>query len=236
MSTYLVLCQDMARDVGIPGTGPSSVTSTSLSEEENAVVRYIANADQDVQSRWFDWDFLWSEASITAISGTSTLTSSNSGFPSALGNWKLDSLVWDKASDSYQILEYMEWNSYREMYKYGTVDSDVPEVYSIKPNNDLDLYPTPDSATVISAEYWATPTVLAADADISTIPPRFHKIIIARAKMYYAENEDAPEVMAGAVAEFEDLLDKLEADQLPSQKNRRFSSAQNMFNFVVRPE
>ena len=42
--------------------------------------------------------------------------------------------------------------------------------------------------------------------------------------------------MAGAVAEFEDLLDKLEADQLPSQKNRRFSSAQNMFNFVVRPE
>jgi hypothetical protein len=226
----------MARDVGIPGTGPSSVTSTSLSEEENAVVRYIANADQDVQSRWFDWDFLWSEASITAISGTSTLTSSNTGFPTALGNWKLDSIVWDKSSDSYQILEYMEWNSYREMYKYGTIDSDVPEVYSIKPNNDLDLYPTPNAATVISAEYWATPTVLAADADVSAIPPRFHKIIIARAKMYYAENEDAPEVMAGAVAEFEDLLDKLEADQLPSQKNRRFSSAQNMFNFVVRPE
>ena len=236
MSTYLVLCQDMARDVGIPGTGPSSVTSTSLSEEENAVVRYIANADQDIQSRWFDWDFLWSEASITAISGTSTLTSSNTGFPTALGNWKLDSIVWDKSSESYQILEYMEWNPYREMYKYGSIDSDVPEIYSLKPNNDLDLYPTPDSATVVSAEYWATPTVLAADDDISAIPPRFHKIIIARAKMYYAENEDAPEIMAGAVAEFEDLLDKLEADQLPSQKNRRFSSAQNMFNFVVRPE
>ena len=236
MSTYLVLCQDMARDVGIPGTGPSSVTSTSLSEEENAVVRYIANADQDIQSRWFDWDFLWSEASITAISGTSTLTSSNTGFPTALGNWKLDSIVWDKSSEGYQILEYMEWNPYREMYKYGSIDSDVPEIYSLKPNNDLDLYPTPDSATVVSAEYWATPTVLAADADISAIPPRFHKIIIARAKMYYAENEDAPEIMAGAVAEFEDLLDKLEADQLPSQKNRRFSSAQNMFNFVVRPE
>ena len=44
MSTYLVLCQDMARDVGIPGTGPSSVTSTSLSEEENSVVRYVASS------------------------------------------------------------------------------------------------------------------------------------------------------------------------------------------------
>jgi hypothetical protein len=45
MSTYLQLCQDMARDIGIPGTGPSSVTASGLSEEEIAVVRYIKNAD-----------------------------------------------------------------------------------------------------------------------------------------------------------------------------------------------
>ena len=48
MSTYLQLCQNMARDIGIPGSGPSSVTSATLSEEENAVVRYIKNADIDV--------------------------------------------------------------------------------------------------------------------------------------------------------------------------------------------
>jgi len=236
MSTYLVLCQDMARDVGIPGTGPSAVDSSTLSEEENAVVRYIANADQDIQSRWFDWDFLWSEASITAISGTSTLTTGNTGFPSTLGNWKLDSIVWDKTASTYQILEFLPWNEYRDIYKYGTVDSDVPELFSVKPDNTLDLYPTPNSATVVSAEYWATPTVLAADADVSAIPPRFQQIIIARAKMYYAENEDAPEIMAGALAQFEDLLDKLEADQLPTQKNRRMATAQDLFNFVVRPE
>jgi len=237
MSTYLELCQDMARDVGIPGTGPSTVESTSgLSEEEISIIRYVAQADLDIQSRWFDWGFLWSEASITAISGTSTLTSSNTGFPSALGNWKLDSLVWDKSSDDYVILEFMDWNEYRTIYKYGTVDSDVPEVYSVKPDNTLDLYPTPNAATVVSAEYWATPTALTTNTQVSVIPPRFHKIIISRAKLYYAENEDAPEIMAGSLAEFEDLLDKLEADQLPRQKNRRFSSAQNMDNFVVRPE
>ena len=231
MSTYLVLCQDMARDIGIPGTGPSTVVTTSLSEEETSVVRYISQADQDIQSRWFDWDFLWAEASITAASGTSTLTS-----PTYLGNWKLDSIVWDKASEDYQILEYMEWNEYRDRYKYGTVDEDIPEVFAVKPDNVLDLYPTPNANTVVSAEYWTTPTVLTDNADISAIPPRFQKIIIARAKMYYAENEDAPEIMAGSLAEFEDLLDKLEADQLVRQKNRRFSSAQDAFNFVVRPE
>ena len=29
MSTYIELCQDMAREVGIPGTGPSTVTPTA---------------------------------------------------------------------------------------------------------------------------------------------------------------------------------------------------------------
>tara|TARA_R100000995_G_C3465686_1_gene115534 strand:- start:224 stop:934 length:711 start_codon:yes stop_codon:yes gene_type:complete len=235
MSTYLELCQDMARDVGIPGDGPSSVTSTSLSEEENAVVRYIKTADQDIQSRWFDWDYLWSEATITASSGTSTLTSSNSGFPSSLGNWRLDSFVWNKSSDDYQILEYVPWNEYREDYKYGTIDSDIPEVFTVKPDNTIDLYPTPNASVAVSAEYWSTPTLLSSDSQVSEIPARFHRIIIARAKMFYAENEDAPEIMVSSLSEFEDQLDKLEADQLPRQKNRRFSSAQDSFNFVVRP-
>ena len=249
MSTFLVLCQNMARDVGIPGTGPSTTVTTDLSEEETSVVRYINQADQDIQSRWFDWDFLWSEADITATSGTSTLSSSNTGFPGTstigpLGNWKLDSLVWDKTSESYQILDYMAWNEYREMYKYGTIDSDVPEVFSTKPNGDLDLYPTPNAATTVSAEYWRTPVVMStildgettANSNTSAIPSRFHQIIVARAKMYYAENEDAPEILSGSVAEFEDLLNSLEADQLVRQENRKFSSAQNMYNFVVRPE
>ena len=47
MSTYIELCKDMARDVGIPGIGPLSVTPTP--EEEKDVVRYIKDADLDIQ-------------------------------------------------------------------------------------------------------------------------------------------------------------------------------------------
>ena len=231
MSTYLVLCQDMARDIGIPGTGPSSVTASDLSEEELAVVRYIKQADLDIQRRWFNWNFLWTEATITPSAGTSTLSS-----PANLGNWKLDAIVWSKATNDYQELDYMDWDEYKLEYKLGVVDSGTPEVFSVKPDNVLDVYPTPDTATTISVEYWKTPTELAADSDISAIPPRFHNIIIARAKIYYGENEDAPEILSGALAEFEDLLDKLESDQLPGQKNRRFSRVQDLFNYTVTPE
>jgi hypothetical protein len=231
MSTYLTLCQNMARDIGIPGSGPSSVSSTSLSEEENSVVRYVKEADLDIQRRWFDWNFLWKEVTMTSSSGTSTLTS-----PSDLASWNVDKVIWDLTSDDNQQLEYMEWGEYFDMYKLGTVDSSVPEVFSVKPDNVLDLYPTPNSNTSVYGQYWKVPTELSTDTQVSEIPPRFHKIIVARAKMYYAENEDAPEILAGSLVEFEDLLDKLEADQLPSQKNRRFSKAQDLFNFTVVPE
>lgn len=231
MSTYLQLCQDLARDIGIPGTGPSSVTANDLSEEEIAVVRYIKNADTDIQRRWFNWNFLWSEATLTPTASVSTLTS-----PADLGNWKLDSFVWSKTTNDYQELEYVDWDEYKIVYKLGVVDSGTPEIFSVKPDNVIDVYPTPADTTAISAEYWKTPTILAADADLSDIPARFRKIIIARAKIYYAENEDAPEILSGALAEFEDLLDKLESDQLPGQKNRRFSRVQDLFNYAVTVE
>jgi len=225
---YLQLCQDMARDVGIPGSGPDDVESTSLSEEENNIVRYINQANIDVESRWFDWNFLWTEVDLSATADVSTLTS-----PTDLGNWKLETVIWNKTSSNYQILEYMDWDDYTEMYKYGTISTGTPEAFSVKPTNVLDLYPTPDVVGTVSAEYFKVPTTLAEDSDTSLIPTRFNRIIIARAKLYYAENEDAPEIMSGSLAEFEDLLDKLEADELPSQKARRFSRVQDLSNFTV---
>jgi len=112
MSTYLVLCQDMARDIGIPGTGPSDVSPTI--EEEKDVVRYIKDADLDIQRMWFNWDFLWTEYSTTTTPSTSTLTS-----PTLLAQWNIDSVVYDPTADNWQPLTYVGWKEYREDYKYG---------------------------------------------------------------------------------------------------------------------
>ena len=226
MSTYIQLCQDMAREVGIPGTGPSSVTPTS--EEEKDIVRQIKDADLDIQNRWFNWNYLWSEASISPSAGTSTITS-----PTDLMQWNVDAIVFDATSDSYQRLEYMKWQEYRDGYKYGNVETGTQEIFSIKPDNVIDLYPTPDSSTAIKTEYWRNPTELSSSSDVSSIPARFHRIIICRAKIYYAEQNDAPEVLSSSIAEFQDLLVKLEADQLPNQRSRRFSQVPDLMNYTV---
>ena len=229
MSTYLVLCQDMARDVGIPGTGPSSVTPTP--EEEQDIVRYIKDADLDIQRMWFNWDFLWTEYSTNTAASTSTITS-----PSDLAQWNIDSVVYAPTAENWQPLGFVPWLQYREDYKYGTVATGTPEYFSVKPTNVMDLYPTPDAVTALTAEYWATPTELSTDSQVSVIPERFHRIIIARAKIYYGEQNDATEVLSGAITEFTDLLGKLESDQLPGQRNRRFSLVQDLANYTVVPE
>jgi len=229
MSTYIQLCQDMAREVGIPGTGPSTVTPTA--EDEADVVRYIKDANTDICSMWFNWDFLWAENSATTSSGTSTISS-----PGDLAQWNIDSVVYDPTSENWQPLIYVGWKEYREDYKYGTVDTGTPEFFSVKPDNVIDVYPTPDAATTITAEYWRTPTALSSSGDTPPIPTRFQRIIICRAKIYYSEQNDAPEVLASSLSEFNDLLLKLEADQLPSQRDRRFSVVQNLENYTVVPE
>lgn len=226
MSTYLQLCQDMAREVGIPGTGPSSVSPTA--EEEQDIVRQVRDADLSIQRRWFNWNFLWAQHNTTTVVSDPDLPA-----PADLLYWNIDSVVYNPNTNDYQPLVYVPWPEYRDEYKYGVVDTGTPELFSIRPDNTIDLYPTPDSATALSAEYWKTPTALAANGDISAIPASFHRIIICRAKVFYAEQNDAPEIMASSVAEFNDLLDKLEAAQLPGQRNRRFSQVQDLANYTV---
>ena len=82
-------------------------------------------------------------------------------------------------------------------------------------------YPTPTQAHDLTADYWVKAEHLDADSEISIIPEEYHRIILVRAKMIYAEREDAPEIMAGSSAEFHNLLTNMEADYLPAQADGR---------------
>lgn len=62
-------------------------------------------------------------------------------------------------------------------------------------------------------------------AGTTTAPVRNEscRIVIVRAKVIWAEVEGATEVMQGALAEYQDLLEELRADQLPGMEHDRVS-------------
>ena len=170
---------------------------------------------------WHDWNFLWAQYSSTLSTGTRAPATTK---PTDLGNWDMRSFYLDYTTDdsiSLSTLSYVEW---RADFRQGVATNDSPTYVVVQPDSSLIVDPPPDKAYTITADYWKTPTKMTANTDESVIPSQYHRIIVARAKTMWAEREEAPEILLGSSAEYQDLLDKLESQSLPGQRIRRFGN------------
>ena len=233
--TYLELCQKFRRSVGIAGSGPTSVTGQTGIYE--LVVDWIADADQMIQEMWVDWAFLWATKTFTTTSGDNEYTLGDlslSTGSAALSEWDPSSFVVDPTG-SWGLLNLIEYRDYRLNQKLGTVPTGKPNSVVIRPDSSIILYPTPDAAYTITADYQKRPTRMSANSDVSPIPSQFHDVIIYRAKMMYGEYEEAPEVYQSAQVDFQAMMRVLEAHSLPQMhfQNRSDTSA---YDLTVRVE
>lgn len=228
---FLQLCQTLRRKVGASGTGPAAVTGQS--GEYARLVNWIIESAEEIESLWQDWHYLHASASITTVSGTAAYSLATMSLTS-LAAWDRESFFWKPSSDDHRHLDVLDYKEWRRTSRLGaSVASGVPDKVVIKPDKSLVFYPTPNAAGPVTADYWSVPTRLAANTDTPAIPAQFHMIIVERAKMMYAEFEDAPEVFAAANSAYGSWLQRLEAAELPGQQHRR--RAQTDEELVVRP-
>ena len=94
----------------------------------------------------------------------------------------------------------------------------------MKPDGTLVTSVIADTTYDFYGRGWKEPVRLTADDDVPAIPESYDRIIIARAAIYYADKEDAPEILEGANAEYIDLLDKLQSTQLSAFRYDRMST------------
>ena len=226
-STFLQLCQIARRECGITGGGPPSVLNQAGILAK--VVAWVADADQELQGRWHDWDFMhhtgWSE---NTIINTAAMAA-----PADLGTWDVDSFYLNYSATTHKQLLIMDYKRWRSDYRQGVKTSKRPNSIVIKPDRSLIMEPPPDAIYSLSADYWKRPVKMTANTDVSPIPEEYERIIIARAKIFYAESQGVGEILASAQIEYDDLLDKMEAKYLPNQSGRRMGDPGLM---VVRPE
>lgn len=217
--TFLELCQTVRQEVGISGTGPTTVLNQE--GQLKVIVDFVAAADTEIQTLWADWNFLWGQYSSTTSAGTRAPATQK---PTDLGSWDDSSFFLDYTTDDNVSLELLLYPDYRSLQRNGVAVNDQPTYVVVQPDQNIILDPPPDATYTITADYWKTPTKMTANADISAIPTQFHRIIVARAKTMWAEREEAPEILLASAAEYADLLDKLESHSLPSQGARRMAS------------
>ena len=227
MSTFLELCQELRSELHLPGAGPSDVVNQS--GENSILIRMIRDADLEIKKLWHDWNFLWAGEdaySTTTIVDSNALTLTK---PTDIGNYDLTSAYINKGTDDVVHLDWVDWMWYSQNLMTGVQQSDIPVNWTTAPDKTVRVWPQADVAHTFTAEYWKEPTALAASTDVSDVPEEHHRIIVVRAKIMYGEGEDAPEIVAGAGAEFDHLLGLLESDEAPSQRMRRMSRANEGF-------
>jgi len=225
-SNFLALCNKVAQECNIPGSGLASVTGQTGIELR--VVTWTADADELIQSKYFDWNFLSSSFSTNTIADTPTYVA-----PTDIGVWDRESIYIDQALNTYANLKEVEYKLWRKTRRNGVQTSSKPYEFTIKPDNSLSLYPQPDTAYTLTAEYFKRPTRMTANTDTSDIPEQFEQAIIEMAKTRYAEDQGAREILENSNAELAYWVSQLEKSELPGNYIR---GVVDHADVVVRPE
>lgn len=216
----LALTNQLRVECGVSGPSLSTVQNQTSTTENSRLTAWVKQAWIDIQTSKEDWLFLRENFQFNTTALTWSYSSTAAGL-SDFGNWKRDSFRCSTVGQNYadeQLLNYMDWTTYRNLYQYGNMRSTYarPVVVSIQPSKDLAFGSIPDAAYTIVGEYYTQPVGLSADTDSPAIPDRFHMMIVYRAMMYYAGYESAPEVLERGTSEYARLYSRLEIDQLPT--------------------
>ena len=212
MSTFLELCEKLREECGIAGTIPSVIGQTGMHAR---LIGYIQKANRKIQSRKINWKFLWNEWSTTLSSGELTP-------PDGLAMFDQGSFWVDAGTSDAFPLRYLDYRTWRDMARQQFIDVGQPVCVTVKPNGKVGISPPPDSTYVsstLTADYWRQPVELVSNNQVSVIPTHLHQIIVAQAKMYWAEYAQDSGRYDAAFVEHEDLYRDLKAHSLPGMED-----------------
>lgn len=224
MSTYLQLCQDVARESGtVSGTLPTAVTSQT--GRLLKIVEWVDQAWVDIQRLHENWRWMQGEFSVAITAGTARYTAAGLGITD-LRRWRKDKkrtsyrphtiyLTSSGVSDEGALLE-MSWEEWRTIYGRGSQTNNRPTRYAISPANEFCLGPVPDDDYTVQGEYDKASTRLTADGDTPAMPSEFHELIVWKALAYLAAFDEARDQFTTAMLNYERILFDLRKDQLPA--------------------
>jgi len=239
--TYLSLVTDFMMETALSGGSPPEDVTAATGDQQKAAY-WINQANLQVQREWINWDFLWRFVTVNLTSESNIVPSAtetiNTVTKDVVNMVKRKSLAIIQSDGSAHFPLWQEWDNseFKRLYVYEDQDAeDTPSQWSMAPDRVITLS-APILTTGLTAkyEYLRKAKALVNNTDETLIPDDYSRVIIALAKIMYAEHEDAPEVSAGAHEEYDFTLSQLQAAHLPDQGFNRESHSDA--DLVVSPE
>jgi len=222
--TYLELCVRAREEAGITGSGPTSVTGQT--GQLLRLVNWVQQAWVEIQLMRPNWNFMHSEFSFnTVVDQRDYLAADHSINDMKL--WDENSFIAHETAEGESTqfpLIYLKYATWRDTYRVGmnVRTSDKPVYITVLPTNKIRFEPAPDKVYTIEGDYKRSTQYITADADeLTNFPDDFHMLIVWQALKYYGHYENAPEVLEEAEVNFDNLLFRLEIEQLPEMSEDR---------------
>ena len=230
MSTYLQICQDVARECGVAGGAdimPKPLAVTGQQGELNRIVNWVKDAYIEIQGsknfRWLRKDF-----EVDTVSGTDTYAFGvctdvdDSAVISRFKTWRLDDrrnppkIFLKSAGVGGQVfLSYTIWDNFEYLYKTGALQNQTsqPVHITVNPKDEIVLGTTPNDIYTLRGSYHKSAQILAADSDTPEMPSAYHNLIMYQAMEYYGLFESAPEIISRAQFGMRRLMNQLNRNQ-----------------------
>lgn len=179
------------------------------------IVNWVQSAWTHIQEKR-DWNWLWTSSTV-AISPWFRLFSPVADWTWNVHDWDYETMRLYQTAlgvGDEQYLYFMPWDDFKLSYNIGTIYTQRPTIVTRRPDEKLMFNFMPDVPYTFSAEYYSLPSSLANDTDTPAMPTRFHEIIVWKASMYYAEQEEAGVLLSEMTRRYRDMLTKLEESQL----------------------
>lgn len=226
MSTYLEICQDVARE---SGTVPTIGQPTTIAGQTGRLLRvtyWVRDAWADIQKQRSDWLWMMDEFTGSLTSGTQRYSAASFSIDSRFSEWvfndrenmpALSAWLTSAGQTGEYDLEYLPWMEFRRRCLRGDAASRSgrPQLVSQDDARQLVFYPKPDAAYTINGLYRKSPQTLADDDDVPECPSQFHAAIKWRALLYLGAYDEAPEQMGFWDQQLRRTLGELVQHQTP---------------------
>jgi len=222
---FIELCQEVARESGtISGVKPTSVSGQS--GRLLSVVNWTSQAYGMIQRDRRDWRWLEGAFSGNTVSGTRNYLPATMGIASRFAGWHLRTDETYRSMSAYltatgradeQWLAFKQWMDFQPVYDFGenATKTGRPIYFTVTPNNEIALWPTPDAVYTIRGRYRKGAQILRSDADIPEMPEENHPAIVWQALILLGTYDENVNQLPNWLAFYRDQMRNLREAQLP---------------------
>lgn len=217
--TYLELVQRAHLECGIQGDPPDGLAN-AVGINKN-LFAWVNEAWKWLQRMRPDWHFMHGSFSFATTAGQITYTPVQAGIAAgAVTSWRRDTFrrYLTSAGQSSEVrMDFQPYDEFRDTQLISSLRTAQRDPHRFTIDKALNLMiECPLAGYTITGEYYAAVTGMDEDNDVPSLEVEDRMILVYKAMEFYANDQNAPEVLTTARLGLKPILNRLDLRRLDS--------------------